>query len=92
MIKSDNFGVTMGTLNINSISSKFDEFKIIVSGLFNIRTVTETKLDHSFREAQFCLNGFSIPLRLDKNRKGVGLMIYLGDDITSKMLIKYNLP
>ena len=46
IIKSDNFGVTVGILNINAISSKFDEFKTIVSGLFGIRTVTETKLDH----------------------------------------------
>ena len=28
--------VTVGTFNINSISSKFDKFKLIVSGLFDV--------------------------------------------------------
>ena len=84
MIISENFDVIVGNLNINSISSKSDEFEIMVRGL----TVTETKLDYSFPEVQFCKNSFSIPLSLDKNRNGGGLIIYLRDDITSKMLTK----
>ena len=36
--------------------------------------------------------GFSVPNRLDRNRKGGGYMIYVRDDILSKMLAKHNLP
>ena len=37
MIRAENFdNVIVGTLNINSISSKFDEFKLLISGLFDV--------------------------------------------------------
>ena len=34
--------VTVGTFNINSISSKFDKFKLIVSGLFDVIITNNT--------------------------------------------------
>ena len=56
MIRTENFDNTVvRTLNINSISPKFDEFKLMVSGYFDVITVTETKLDYSFPKAQFCI-------------------------------------
>ena len=82
----------MGTLNINSVSPKFDEFKLMVSGYFDVIIVTETKLGDSFPKAQFCIDGFSILYTLDRNRNGGGFMIYFRDDITSKMLTKHHLP
>ena len=92
MIREENVdNIVVGTLNINSISPKFDEFKLMVSGYFDVIIVTETKLDDSFPKAQFCIDGFSIPYRLDRNRNGGGLMIYVRDDITSKMLSKHHL-
>ena len=91
MIRGENVdNIVVGTVNINSISPKFDEFKLMVSGYFDVIIVTETKLDDSFPKAQFCIDGFSIPYRLDRNRNGGGLMIYVRDDITSKMLSKHN--
>ena len=61
MIRAENFdNIIVGTLNINSISPKYDEFKSIVSGYFDVIIVTETKLDDSFPKAQFCIDGFSI--------------------------------
>ena len=93
MIREENFdNIMVETLNINSISPKFDEFKLMVNGYFDVIIVTETKLDDSFPKAQFCIDGFSIPYRLDRNRNGGGLMIYVRDDIPSKMLTKHNLP
>ena len=93
MIRAENFdNIIVGTLNINSISPKFDEFKLMVSGYFDVIIVTETKLDDSFPKAQFCIDGFCIPYRLDRNINGGGLMIYVRDDIPSKMLTKHNLP
>ena len=65
-LRADNFGnIVLGTLNINSISLKFDEFKLMVSGYFDVIIVTETKLDDSFPKAQFCIDGFSIPYRIE---------------------------
>ena len=81
----------MKNLNINYISSTFDDFKLLISGYFDVIIVTETKLDDSFPKAQFCIDRFSIPYRLTRNRNGRGLMIYVRDDIPSKMLTKHNL-
>ena len=64
----------------------------MVSGYFDAIIVTETKVDDSFEKAQFCIDGFPIPYRLDRNRSKGGLMIYVRNDIPSKMLIKHNLP
>ena len=79
MIRADNFdNIIVGTLiNINSISPKFDKFKLMVSGYFDVIKETETKLDDLFLKAQFCIDGFSIPYRLDRNRNGGGLLIYI---------------
>ena len=92
MIRAENFDNTIvGTLNKNSISPKFDEFKLMVSGYFDVIIVTEAKLDDSFpSKVQFYIDGFSMPYRLDRN--GGDLMIYVRDDIPSKMLTKHNLP
>ena len=54
MIREENFdNIMVETLNINSISPKFDEFKLMVNGYFDVIIVTETKLDDSFPKAQF---------------------------------------
>ena len=80
--------VTIATLNINSLVSKFDELKVILQGIFNILIINETKLDASFRVNQFCINGFSTPYRLDRNRNGGEITIYVREAVTSKMLTK----
>ena len=80
MIRAENFdSIIVETLNINSISPKFDEFKLMVSGFFDVVMVTETKLDDSIPQSQFCIDGFSVPYRLGRNRNGEGLMIYVRD-------------
>ena len=92
MIRVENFdNIIVGNLNINFISPKFDEFKLMVSSYFNAILVTETKLDDSFPKAQFCIDGFYIPYRLDRNRNEGDLMIYVRDNTPSKMLTKHNL-
>ena len=79
MIRAENFDNNMvGTLNINSISPKFDEFNLMMSSYFDaiIVTVTETKVHFSFPKV---LHKKSLyPYRLDRNRNGGGLMIYVG--------------
>ena len=57
----------IGNLNINSISSKFDQLKVLVQGKLDILVVTETKLDSSFPKGQFMIEGFLEPYRFDRN-------------------------
>ena len=51
--------------------------------------VTETKLDESFPTAQFFIEGYSAPYRLDRNKYGGGILIYVREDISSKQLVKH---
>ena len=47
---------------------------------------TETKLDESFPIGHFFINGFSIPFRLDRDRNGGGILLYIRENIPSKLL------
>ena len=54
--------------------------------------ITETKLDGTFPLGQFYVDGFTMPYRLDRNRNDGGVIIYVREDIPSKILEKYKLP
>ena len=43
----------IGNLNINSISNKFDQFKLLVRGKVDILIITENKLVSTFPTSQF---------------------------------------
>ena len=59
-----------GNINLNSISSKFDQLKCLVEGNIDILFVTETVVDESFHTKQF-IDGFSKTYWLDRNQKFV---------------------
>ena len=82
--------VVIGHLNINSLPNKFDALKVIIEGKLDILVLVETKLDDSFPEKQFFIDGYTKPYRLDRNRNGGGLLIYVRKDIPSKQLNKHN--
>ena len=48
--------------------------------------VSETKLDDSFPEDQFLIEGFHSPFRFERNRNGGGIMLYVREDIPAKLL------
>ena len=48
--------------------------------------ISETKLDESFPIAQFLIKGFSTPFQLDRNSQGGGILLYIREDIPSKLL------
>ena len=48
--------------------------------------ITDTKLDESFPIGQFFINGFNNPFRLDRDRNGCGILLYIRQDIQSKLL------
>ena len=87
----NNFGrVIMGHLTINSLRNKFEALKTLIQGKVDIFVVSETKLDESFPQSQFTIDGFSTPFRLDRNDGG-GIIFYVRSSIPCKE-IKYHLP
>ena len=55
-------------LNINSIRNKFDILADIIKDKIDILMISESKVDNSFPDGQFFLDGFGTPLGLDGNR------------------------
>ena len=73
-------------LNINSLRNKFDYFIEQITGNIDILVISETKLDSSFPAGQFFINGYSEPFRIDRNSQRGGIMLYVREDILSKLL------
>ena len=81
----------LGSLNINSLANKFDQLKSEIKDTMDILVIEETKLDDTFPENQFFIEGFQSPFRRDRNRHGGGIMIFIRDNIHAKLL-NTNLP
>ena len=81
--------VIIGTLNINSLPEKFEQLKLLIGNYLDILVIQETKLDSSFPKDQFLIEGYTKPYRLDRNRCGGGVMIYVREDIPSKVFNKH---
>ena len=84
--------IIIGNLNINSLPNKLEQLKGIIIQQIDILVLTKTKLDDTFPTAQFLVNGFSEPYRLDRNRNKGGVMVYIREDIPSKLLDKHVFP
>ena len=69
--------IIIGHLNINSIRNKLDLMKIMLTRVIDISMITETKLDDSFPVSQFEIDGFSTPFRLDRNKNGGDILLYI---------------
>ena len=52
-------------LNINSVRKKFSDLQEVINGNVNIVSITETKTDASLPSAQFVLDGYHLPYRMD---------------------------
>ena len=82
--------LTIGHLNINSIRKKFQPLIKWVKGNLDILVVTETKIDSSFPQKQFEMEGYS-HYRSDRVDGGGGIIIYVREDIPCKKLKKHPL-
>ena len=80
------------SVNNNSSPDKFDEVKVLVNEMLDILITTKTKLDDTFPVLPFHVDGFSKTYHLDRNRNRGGVIIYVREDIPSKILIKHVLP
>ena len=91
MIENIN-NVIIRKLDINYLPKKFDDLKALVTGILDILIITEAVLDNTFPVSQFHIDGYSKPYRLDRNRNGGGVTIYVREDIPITMLTKHNFP
>ena len=57
----NNHRLVIRNLNINSISNKFGNLKLIIQGKIYILVMTETKTDSIFPLNQFAMQGYSKP-------------------------------
>ena len=84
--------VIFSHLNINSIRNKFENLKEAVRNQVDILVIAETKIDKSFPMAQFIIEGFHKPLRLNISDKSGGLLVYVRSYLLSRQLTKFEIP
>ena len=73
-------------LNINSIQNKFDYLADVIKDNIDILMISETKVDYTFPDGQFFLNGCGKPFRLDRNRNGRSIMLFIRNGIPGKVV------
>ena len=71
--------IILGDLNINFLRNKFESIADVIQGTFDIFFLSETKIDESFPDKQFCLFNHRI-FGKDRNRYGEGIMFYVNEN------------
>ena len=74
---------------MNSLRNKFEQLSFMVNG-YGIFMVSETMLDECFSTTMFSLKGFYKPYWFDCNRSGGDAILYVRDDIPSR--VKEKIP
>ena len=78
----------IGHLNINSIRDKFEALKLIIKNNLDILVVSETKLNDTFPDSQFHMEGYRL-IRKDREingHYGGGIVMFIREDIPCKEL------
>ena len=89
--KIENFKNTIiGHLNINSLRNKFVFAQDLIRD-FDIFLILESKLDDTFPNNQFKIDHYKM-FRLDRNRYGGGLVLYVNEQVPCKKLTNYENP
>ena len=71
---------------MNSIRNKFDMLFSMVKDKIDILMVLETKLDYSFPQAQFRIEGCTPSFRYDRNSHDDGILLFIRKDIPTKII------
>ena len=58
----------------------------------DISLITETKIEYTFPVNQFYLNGCNLPYRHDRNNNGGSILVYVRNDIRSRIIESGNFP
>ena len=77
--------IILGHLNINSLRNKSESVAGIIQGTFDIFLLSESRIDVSFPDKQFCLNDYRI-FRKDSNWYGGGIMFCVNENLHCKSL------
>ena len=80
--------IVPGHLDINSMKNKFESFWELIKDTFDRFLLRESKLGSSFPYDQFSIPSFQI-LTKYRHRNGGGLLLYINEDISFKVI--YNL-
>ena len=80
-----------GYLNTNSLRNKINDLrKICRKTQMQVLCIVETKLDESFPNAQFHIEGYQYPaLRKDRNRNGGGKIVSITEGLIAKRILEY---
>ena len=73
-------------LNMNSLRNKFEFLISLIKSNIDVFMISKTKLDESFPTSQFMINGFSPPFRLDRYDEAGGIILYIREDIPSRLI------
>ena len=73
-------------ININSLRNKFELLTKKTKGNIDILLISERKIDESFPESQFKVDGLSKPHRVDRNEKGGRIMLLFWEGLPVKVL------
>ena len=71
----------IGHININFLYGKYEALKCLIKNNLDILVITETKLDDSYTPNQFKIDGFANPFRLDRDKHGGGVMIFVRSNL-----------
>ena len=74
----------IGQLNINSTGNKFEMLTSLITNEIDVLLLSETKKE--------TFPGFVKPLRLDRNSRGGGIMLFIRDNIPFRLLKPGNFP
>ena len=72
-------------ININSIRKKLDQLVDGIKGKVDVLMISETKTDNSFPAMQLLIEKNCV-FRLDRNEYGDGILVYVREDIPSKLI------
>ena len=75
------FRVIIGHININSIRNKFEPLVSFINNNLDIPMISEAKIDDTFPDSQFLINGFLLPDRIDRTAKWGEILLYIREDI-----------
>ena len=78
--------VIFAHININSIRNKCAMLADMVAGRVDILLISETKINETFPTAQFLIPGYTTPYRADRTINGGGILLYVREDIPSKIV------
>ena len=68
--------------------NKFEQLSTMINGNTDVLMISKPKLDETFPAAQFYLQGSCDPYRFDRNRNNGSIMLYVREDILSRLVEK----